>query len=219
MYIRTNDEGVIKEYITVGQHPDRPNWYEVDTESIPDEIRNDMFSYKYIDGEFILRDDILEKKLNKVKEVKIEMMSSHCKISIKRGFDHTDGHHYSLEESDQLKLQNLALKAMQGRQVSWKYDDGLCQFYSPEEMILLSEHAEKHITYHQTYFNQLKHQISLMTSIDDVVAVSYGMDLDKDHSDNLEKHTIDSYVPGESELGKDLVDRTDYDFILKNSYL
>ena len=220
MYVHTNDKGEIIGWIGIGApSEDEDNWYEVADELFTDEIRNDVYSYKLVDGQFVLRDDALEKKLSKIKEVKTNAMSRLCNTAIVNGFDHEDGYHYSLQESDQLKLQNLALKAIQGIRTSWKYDGGLCKFYSAEEMLRLTEHAEKHITYHQTYFNQLKHQISLLTSIDDVIAVTYGMDLDEEHSKNLKKHTDENYIPKENEFGKDLVDNTDYQDILNNRYL
>lgn len=218
MYIHVNDKNEIISYILVGDAPttDTEHWFEVDKNTIPSHILNDLRSYKYENGKFILRDDILEKRVVAVKTAKIDAMSGICKRVITRGFDHSDGNHYSLNESDQLKLQNLSIKASMGCVTSWHCDDGVCQFYEPDKMLELTSHAELHIAYHHTYFNQLKFQINQMTSIDDIVSVSYGMKLDDRYSAQLTLHT-NGYVPADEELGTDIVDTTDYDYIISNA--
>lgn len=189
MYIQTDNENNIIQLITVGGMPST-NGYEVD--SIPEDVVSDLFNYKYIDGEFVHNDDpyvVPEETIVKIKETKIENLSQICRQLIIGGFDHTDGHHYSLSEADQLSLQNLAISAQMGNTTSWHYDDGQCQFYTPEEMLALTGYAAQFITYHRTYFNQLKDQVKNMTDVNEIIATTYGMKLDEAHSSTLKLHT------------------------------
>ena len=53
--------------------------------------------------------------------------------------------------------------------------------YEPAEMMGLVQASIQWITYHTTYHNLLKHQIMDMESIEDVNAVTYGMELKEDY--------------------------------------
>lgn len=208
MYIQTNDNNEIIQFIKVGNKPEI-NGYEIDNDTDIDILRN-IFSYKFIDGEFILKDGAQQEKLKRVQEAKINALNNICHEQIVSGFDHTDGHHYSLQETDQLNLQALSLMASQGQPTSWKYDNGVCQFYTPEEMLALTGYATKYIMYHSTYYNQLKDQIKKMTSIDDIIAINYGVELDSEHAEALSAHT-GGFVPNNISI---ITDTTDYTTVM-----
>lgn len=205
MYIRTDENDNIIQLITAGDKP--INGYNIP--HISYSVLSNIFSYKYINDKFILKENSNEYKLKKVRESKISAMSKICHNVIVKGFDHTDGHHYSLEESDQNNLNVLSIRASQGAITSWHYDYGPCQFYSSEEMIALTEYAFKFITYHQTYFNQLKAYINSLTNINDIIAIQYGIPLTGAYAENLELHT-EGFLPPT----KLIEDITNYDKVL-----
>lgn len=194
MYIETDIDNNIITIIKIGLPPalQENNWHEID--NIPEDVLHNIFSYKYIDEEFVLKENADELKLQKLREAKIQSMSEICHKVIISGFDHSDGHHYSLQESDQNSLNVLSIKASQGFDTTWHYDGGLCQFYSPEEMLALTEYAFKFITYHQTYFNQLKAQINNMDNIDQIIVIKYGEQLINIYNENL-KMIVGDFQP------------------------
>lgn len=211
MYVEVNDKNEIVQIIQTasGEMPEG-NWHEVD--DIPEDILKNIFSFKYVGGKFVPVEGIEDKKLQRLKEAKISKMSEMCHTQIISGFDHTDGHHYSLRETDQLNLRTLSLMAAQGQTTSWKYDGGKYQFYTPEDMLALTEYASKFIMYHTAYYNQLKDQIRNLSSPDEVVSVNYGMSLDTAHTAELSAHT-GGFVPRDLTA---IVDDSDYQYLIED---
>lgn len=208
MYVRINEKNEIVSLMQVGlPNEGEPGWCEA--EEVPDEVIQHIFSYKFENGEFVLKENAGDIKLEKIKNAKIAAMSKICHNIIVGGFDYSDGHHYSLKETDQLSLGNLSVRAAQGMDSTWHYDGGSCQTYAPEEMLALTKYAFDFITYHQTYFNQLKAQINSMSDIDKIIGIQYGMPLIEPYAGNLKQ------VIGESEPPVALTeDRFDYTKIL-----
>ncbi|MCM1226114.1 MAG: hypothetical protein NC320_01655 [Clostridium sp.] len=207
MFIKLNEDNSIDSIITVGLPNEEDKYIEVG--DITDDIKKNIFCYKYINGEFVLKDNADEIQLRRIRNAKINAMSNICHNIIIHGFDFEDGHHYSLKESDQNSLNVLSLKAAQGLNTAWHYDGGYIRFYTPEEMLKLTGHAFRFITYHQTYFNQLKAMINNMDNLDDIIAVQYGIELTGVYAENLERIT-DGFKPP-VELIQDLID---YDRLL-----
>ena len=210
MYIQTNDNNDIIQLVKIGDKP-QPDGYEIDADT-DIKILQHIFDYKYIDGDFVLKENAGQERLKNLQNIKIQTMRDVCRQQIINGFDHTDGHHYSFEETDQLNLQNLSIMAAQGLTTSYKYDGGTYQFYTPEEMLKLTEHAANYIMFHRTYYNQLKDQVCQMTSTDDVLKVNYGMELDKVHSEELHKH-INKFNIQNFDVIEDI---NDYTYVLQD---
>ena len=176
MYIRTDDDHNILEVIVVGGIP-KKNGYEVDT--IDESILSDIFSYKYIDGEFVKKEtDIRLEKIDDIKQIKISMMSSICQTVIENGID-VNGEHYSLSAYDQLNIMKLESQArMNPNQFLPYHADGeLCKLYSAEAIIALAEYATAWKLYWSTYFNHLKMEITNMTDVDQIISVTFGQAL------------------------------------------
>ena len=117
-----------------------------------------------------------------LKEKKIAQMSALCRSSIVAGFDITlsDGktHHFSLELEDQLKISKLADKAKSGETLlPWHPDDDWCVFFPAEDILAINDNMEALETFHTTYFNSLKMYIKSLQTIEEIVAVEYGMDI------------------------------------------
>lgn len=118
--------------------------------------------------------------LDAAKQTTVAVMSDTCASAIKAGFDVelSDGklHHFSLEITDQIMISTLAGKVAAGvASVPWHADGETCKFFSAEDITVVNVQMEALITYHQTYFNSLKHYILSMETLEEVSAAYYGM--------------------------------------------
>lgn len=184
MYIRTDDDHNIIEVIIVGGKPEK-NGYEVDT--IDESILPDILYYKYIDGQFIKREtDVRLDKINEIREIKINMMSSICQSVIENGID-VNGKHYSLTAYDQINIMKLESQArMKPDQLLPYHANGeLCKLYSAEAIIALAEYATAWKLYWSTYFNHLKMEITNMTDVDKIISVAFGQKLTDESNSSI----------------------------------
>lgn len=122
--------------------------------------------------------------LESVVKRKIIEMSAICQTTITNGIDYNN-EHYRLSAVDQINLTSLHALAKDGQSVPYHADGQICRIYTPEEMIGLAQAGIQWITYHTTYFNLLKHQILEMSTIEEVEAVTYGMELKSEYQSIL----------------------------------
>lgn len=119
--------------------------------------------------------------LNFIREAKINEMSSVCNRTIENGFniETEDGiHHYSYALEDQLNLMNLSAAIARGEeQLSYHADGELCRFYTAAEINEIISAGNAWKTYHTTYFNALKSYINSLETIEEIGAITYGMEL------------------------------------------
>lgn len=174
MYIQTQADGTITQVITVGVKPTE-NGYEIERSSIPDEILQHIFQYKYIDGEFVKNETVLESKIDQIRSMKIANMSAICNQLITHGVDFNN-EHYSLTSDDQINLMKLESIATlsPSTQIFYHPDGGLCRAYSTEEILQLANLATMWIVYHTTYFNFTKAQLSQETDAEKIINFQYG---------------------------------------------
>lgn len=208
MYIRTDDDHNIIELIIVGVMPEK-NGYEVN--EIDEDIMRDILNYKYINGEFVKSETTIRNKyINEIRDLKINNMSQMCQMIIKRGIDY-NGSHYSLDTTDQINLMKLESIARFSPEIPILYhaDGEDCRVYSTDEIIEIATLGIGLITYHTTYFNQLKSQINNMTSVDEVINVKYGMTLDETHDSQFKLLT--NGLPFAME---EIIDEYDYESII-----
>lgn len=135
-----------------------------------------------INEEPIQPDSDEQATLEFVRNAKIEYMSKMCHDTIVKGIDVvlSDGesHHFSLEIEDQIKIQALAMKAQSGEQtLFWHEDDKPCQFYSANDILAMYASLEECQVFQTTYFNSLKMYIMSMQTIEEIRAVTYGMEI------------------------------------------
>lgn len=188
MLIVVDKDDNIIQLITVGGVPS-DNTFEISND-IDEDILKNIFSYKYINGEFILKEDSNSKKLEKVRKAKITSLCYECNRQITNGVD-WNGEHYSLTLDDQTNIGNLTLLASAGNPVPYHADgDGAnCRFFTAEEFVQFSTYCQQFKVYHLTYYNQLKGYINSLTNIDDILSINYGTPLPGEYAEALSTMT------------------------------
>ena len=122
--------------------------------------------------------------LEEVKESKIVETNDEQQLTIQHGVDITlsDGtvEHFTLTDHDQLSLMGLQTRVLAGdAQIPWHIGDQEkhCKYYSNKDMQLITTAAMQFVMFHVTYYRDLRIYIRSLQSIDEVNAVTYGMDI------------------------------------------
>lgn len=117
-------------------------------------------------------------------EMKVEEMNTEQQMVIQNGIDVTltDGsvEHFTLSDQDQTSLMGLQVQVAQGvESIPWHTSDQSvhCKYYSNADMTLIVTAAMQFVTYHVTYFRDLRIYIRSLKSKDKVEAVAYGMEI------------------------------------------
>lgn len=125
-----------------------------------------------------------EISLDEVKETKVAEMNDIQQKLITQGVDVTlsDGstEHFSLTERDQTSLVGLqAQVAIGAENIPWHTsdEDEHCKFYSNADMVKITSSALSYVTWHITYFRDLRIFIRSLESKEEVEKVAYGMDI------------------------------------------
>lgn len=154
--------------------------------------------YKENEGGYILSNDgsvyiepvepepepVPEPTLDEVKEAKVAEMNKAQQDTIQSGVDVTltDGstEHFTLTERDQTSLVGLqAQVAIGAENIPWHTsdEDEHCKFYSNADMAKITSYALSYVTWHVTYFRDLRIYIRSLESKEEVEQVAYGMDI------------------------------------------
>ena len=116
-----------------------------------------------------------------ITQSKIKEMSHACQMAIENGFDIelNDGntHHFSLTIQDQLNLMTLSAAAETEELIAYHADGEQCVFYTAEEIKAIVAAAQALKTYETTYFNALKSYINSLETIEEVSAITYGVEI------------------------------------------
>lgn len=125
-----------------------------------------------------------EPTLDEVKEAKVAEMNKTQQDAIQSGVDVTlsDGstEHFSLTERDQTSLVGLqAQVAIGAENIPWHTsdEDEHCKFYSNADMAKITSSALSYVTWHITYFRDLRIFIRSLESKEEVEQVAYGMNI------------------------------------------
>ncbi len=120
--------------------------------------------------------------LEEVQEEKINEMNAAQQAIIQQGIDITltDGttEHFTLTDQDQTSLMGLQTKVVQGaEQIPWHTSDQSehCKYYTNADMALIVEQAMQFVTFHVTYFRDLRIYIRSLSDKEEIEAVSYGI--------------------------------------------
>lgn len=177
MFIQTDNDNKIIQLISVGVMPTE-NGYEIDENSVSREILDDIFSYKYINGEFIKNDEYAQSKLEEVKAAKISALSNICNRTITTGIEY-NGEHFSLSNDDQINLMKLESSAKENPNspIFYHADGKTCRLFSSDDIKAIAGLAAQWILLNTSYFNLMKSQINSATSIDDIMNINYGTSL------------------------------------------
>lgn len=210
MIIVLDSDKNITELITIGSSASE-NAVEISDDTDQEIVKN-IFSYKYIDGNFVLKDGVDKEKLEELKVAKINALSTECGKQIVDGVD-WNGEHYSLSLDDQTNIGNLTLLASAGNPVPYHADGdgGNCRIFAAEDFVAFSTYCQQFKVYQLTYFNQLKGYVNTLTDIDSVLAVNYGTPLTGDYATALTQMTggFEYTIP-------EVKDTTDYSTILQD---
>lgn len=125
-----------------------------------------------------------EISLDEVKESKVSEMNDIQQKLIAQGVDVTlsDGsvEHFSLTDHDQTSLVGLqAQVAIGAENIPWHTsdEDEHCKFYSNADMAKITSSALSYVTWHVTYFRDLRIFIRSLESKEEVEQVTYGMNI------------------------------------------
>lgn len=123
-----------------------------------------------------------EPTLEELKAGKIAEMNTAQQEAIQQGVDVTltDGttEHFTLTDHDQSSLIGLQTKVMLGEeQIPWHNSDETehCKYYSNSDMALITGTALQTVTYHVTYFRDLRIYINSLQDTTDVKNIYYGV--------------------------------------------
>lgn len=148
----------------------------------------------YAEPEPIPEPEPIEPTLEEVKESKVSEMNETQQKVIAAGVDVTlaDGttRHFSLSDNDQLSLVGLQTQVVAGLdEIPWHTSDAEngCEYFSNSDMALITEKAMEFITWHTTYFINLRLYINSLLDKESVKAVYYGMYIPKEYQDDVMK--------------------------------
>lgn len=125
--------------------------------------------------------------ISEVKAQKISEMEAEKNAIIEAGvtvtlFDETTGV-FGLSQEDQIYLTNLRMMADAAEDkdtpsIPWhEIDDAKhCKFYSPKDIITITDAARALLTYHVTFFRDLRIYINSLLTVEAVNAVTYDLD-------------------------------------------
>lgn len=138
----------------------------------------------YVEPEPIPEPKPIEPTLEEVKESKVGEMNETQQKVIAAGVDVTltDGttEHFALEEHDQTSLVGLQSQVVAGEEnIPWHTSNEAehCKFYSNADMEKITTTAMSYVTWHVTYFRDLRIYIRSLESKEDVEKVTYGIDI------------------------------------------
>lgn len=122
--------------------------------------------------------------LEEAREAKVVEMNETQQKTIQDGFNVTlsDGtvEHFTLKDHDQTSLMGLQTRVLAGDEyIPWHTSDEAehCKFYTNADMGLIVSAAMYHVTYHVTYFRDLRIYIRSMQAKKEVEEVFYGMEI------------------------------------------
>lgn len=122
-----------------------------------------------------------------IRQSKLNEMSYACRQAIESGIDlqiQGENRHFSLTTQDQLNLMTLSAT---GEGAPYHADGQECTFYSAEELQQLMAAANKHKTYHTTYYNSLKNYINSLQTIEEIAAITYGIEIPDEYKSEVLK--------------------------------
>ena len=135
-------------------------------------------------------DPIEEISLDFIRSSKLKEMSYACRTTIEAGFDldiHDEKHHFSLTTQDQLNLMSLNAMAQTQSLIPYHADGEQTTFYTSEEINEIVEAANSFKIYHTTYYNALKDYINSLETIEEISAITYGVEIPEEYKSNVLK--------------------------------
>lgn len=139
--------------------------------------------------------------LEEVKEQKVAEMNNIQQTIIQNGIDVTlsDGttEHFSLTDRDQTSLMGLQTQVAQGvEQIPWHTADQSehCKYYSNTDMYLIVTEAMKFVTFHVTWFRDLRIYINSLETKEEVEAITYDTPIPEEYQSEVLKDLLAAMV-------------------------
>lgn len=175
-----------------------------DEESIYGVYEDYTTLYREIEGGFILSNDgsfyqepepqpdpevkPYEPTLEELREIKVTEMNAAQQKAIREGINITltDGtvEHFTLTEHDQTSLVGLQSQVLAGEEnIPWHTSDESehCKFYSNADMQVITGMAMSYVTWHVTYFRDLRIYVRSLQSKEEIESVTYGMEIPEEY--------------------------------------
>lgn len=138
-----------------------------------------------------------------VRENVINQMSDACNTAIVDGVDVTlsDGqtYHFSLNLEDQLNLLSLQGMIANGAEaVPYHADGEECRFFSTDDFTAVTTAATNWKLYNESYFNSLRAYIQSMETMEELLAVEYGMEVPAEYQTVVLQQMLAIQVQGGS---------------------
>lgn len=82
---------------------------------------------------------------------------------------------------------SLSIMAQTEELIPYHADGEECIFYTAEEINTIVSAANTHKIYHTTYYNALKRYVNSLNTIEDVLAVEYGIEIPEEYQTEVLK--------------------------------
>lgn len=135
--------------------------------------------------------------LEEIKKTKIAELNAMQQEAIRNGINVTlsDGsvEHFTLTANDQISLMGLQTMIASGaEQIPWHTSDQTqhCKYYSNVDMALIVSAAMQYVSYHVTYFRDLRIYINSLGDKDLVEVVTYGMAIPEESQSDILKDML-----------------------------
>lgn len=139
-------------------------------------------------------EEVQEWKIREMNDAQQQIIAQGCEVELSDGTKEQ----FTLTTNDQLSLTSLSVKGLQGTsEFPWHpADENVhCKFYSAEDMKKITDSCAAWVTYHVTYFRDLRIYILSLTDKEDVQAITYGVSLPEEYQSEVLK-TILSQMGG-----------------------
>ena len=175
----------IADILTIGEQEYNILAPEVENEPIPYEEPEE-------EEEIIINptDPVDEITLEYVRTNKINQMSRICRTTIESGIDleiRGETKHFSLTTQDQLNLMSAQTMAQTQTLIPYHADGEETDFYTNEEINQIAEAAAAFKVQHTTYYNSLKTYINTLETIEEISAITYGVEIPDEYKSDVLK--------------------------------
>ena len=139
------------------------------------QLSNDGSIYKEMKYELTLA-DLQEQKIQEMNNIQQNLINEGTEVELSDGSKEK----FSLNTNDQLSLNSLSVKNLEGlTMLPWHpaNEEVHCKFYSEEDMKRITDACVNFVTYHVTYFRDLRIYIRSLQTKEEVKAIEYGVDI------------------------------------------
>lgn len=143
-------------------------------------------------------EELKEKKVAEMNAVQQEIITAGIDVTLLDGT--TD--HFDLTDRDQMRIMGLQKQVDAGEgMISWHTsdEDEHCKFYKNADMALIAKKSMEFVTWHVTYFRDLRIYIRSLATKEDVAAVKYGMDIPAEYQSDPLKAMIAAQAAGQED--------------------